>query len=180
MINNIFFKAEVFILLCLFTAYSYGFELNHIKSYKADFKQTIINPQGKVLDYSGKIYIKYPSLVLWEYIKPIEKSIYIKDDVVTIIEPDLEQAIITKLDNNIDIFKIFQNAKKISTNKYKTLYNNKYYYIIVKNNQIKNISYKDELDNNITIVFSNIDQNQLIATSIFEFMIPFEYDIIRK
>ncbi len=171
---------KIVILLFITLLYLYGFKLSDIKTYQANFIQTITNPQNKILKYKGNIYIKYPSSILWNYKEPIEKDIYIKQSIVTIIEPDLEQAIITNLEKNINIFDIFKNAKLISPNNYKALFNDTDYYINVKNNQIKSISYKDKLDNHIKIVFSKILQNRSISNNIFEFIIPLEYDTIRK
>ena len=170
---------KLFILL-ITMIYSFGIDISTLKSYQADFLQTIVNPQGKSLEYKGKIYILYPNLVLWNYKSPIEKDIYIKWDRVTIIEPELEQAIITTMQKQINMIDLFKNAKKVSQNHYETIFQNKLYRLDLDNNIVKSISYDDDLDNKVLIKFTNIKQNQKIKESTFDYIIPFEYDIIRK
>ena len=171
-------KKLVIIFMIIFNCY--GFNLFDIKTYKADFKQIVINSQNKKVLYSGTIYIKDPFYILWEYKTPVEKNIYIKKNRVTIIEPELEQAIVTNLQNEINLIKLLQQSKKVSENQYKSIFNDRVYFIKIDNNKISQIKYKDQLDNTIQIKFFNIKQNQLIKNQIFDFVIPFDYDIIKR
>jgi len=155
-------------------------EIHNIQTYKADFKQIITNQSNKDIVYNGKIFIKSPFSILWIYDEPIVKYVYINDNKVAIIEPDLEQAIITKLSQEINIFKLLTESKKISDELYKNTVNNIEYSMIIKNNQLKQITYKDEIDNNVNINFSNIKQNINIDNNKFKYEIPYDYDIIRK
>ena len=51
-----------------------AFFLNKLESYQADFKQTIINEQGVVLETStGKVYMQNPGRYRWEYEHPYEQ-----------------------------------------------------------------------------------------------------------
>ena len=99
---------------------------------------------------------------------------------VTIIEPELEQVIVTKLNKEINILTLIKNAKKITVNKYVSNFNNTNYYLDFKNDILNSITYEDELENSIVINFFNIKQNTLIENSLFKFIIPQEYDVLKK
>lgn len=157
-----------------------GNDIKDITTYQANFKQIITNQSNKDIIYNGKLFIKNPNLILWIYNEPMKKYVYINNKDVTIIEPELEQAIITKLSQEIDIFRILKESKKISKNIYENKINNILYSIKFKNNKLKNISYKDEIDNNVNITFNHIEENIDINNSIFKYKIPYDFDIIRK
>jgi outer membrane lipoprotein carrier protein len=155
--------------------------IKSFSTFSADFKQTIINKFNNSIKYEGEMRIKKPSFGLWIYKYPVTKRIFINRQNVVIDEPDLEQAIITKIDKNINFLKIFENAKLQKKNTYIANFNDKEYKIITdKKEIIKTISYKDELDNSVVIEFFNIKINRDIKNSIFIFAIPKSYDIIKE
>jgi len=167
------------ILLLLFATASFA-NIQNINSFEADFKQSIVNDQNKTILYYGHIIASKPQYALWKYTKPIEKSVYILPNRAIIVEPELEQAIIKKIGKNFDFFKLIQNAQKISNNKYLARYNNNTFIITIHKNMIKSISYKDELENSVTINFTNQIENKKIDKKEFEPNIPDDYDIIRN
>ena len=171
-------KLLISFILVLF--YADASNLKDVNSYQASFIQSIVNSSGKEILYNGSIYIKEPSDVLWKYNDPIEKNVYILSNQVIIIEPDLEQVIISTLKEEINILDLLKNPTKISQNKYEAIIYDKKYILTIINDQLTQIDYKDEIDNIVTIYFKNIKQNQPISSSIFKFKIPREYDIIRK
>jgi outer membrane lipoprotein carrier protein len=149
-------------------------------TFEAVFKQSIINSSNSEIIYNGKLYIKEPALVLWRYDSPVKKDVYINDDEVIIIEPELEQVIVSKLQKELNILKILNDAKKINSNTYETtLYDTKYF-LQIKNNELEKISYKDELDNKVTISFTDIRSNHQISNKTFKYTIPSDFDILRK
>ena len=166
-----------FLLLLLATA-SFA-NIQNINSFEADFKQTIIDDQNKTILYEGHIVATKPQYALWNYTKPIQKSVYILEKKAIIIEPELEQAIIKKIGKNFDFFKLIKNAKKIKENKYLARYNNTTFIITIDANTIKKISYKDEFENHVTIEFNNQKENKKIDKKVFEPNIPDDFDIIR-
>jgi outer membrane lipoprotein carrier protein len=166
------------ILLTFFVTLSFA-SLGEIDSFEADFTQSITDDKGKKLTYTGHIIASKPQSALWNYIKPVKKDIYISEYSVTIIEPEIEQVIIRKISSNFDIFKLIKNAKEIEKNRYLTTYKNTKFSITTKNNLIKSISYIDEFDNNVEIIFKNQKQNKEINKEIFYPNIPVEYDIVR-
>jgi len=154
--------------------------IEDIKTFEANFSQIITNSSNKKIIYSGKIYMQEPSKLVWKYQTPIIKNVYMDKDFAIIDEPELEQAIFTSLKKEINIVTLLKNAKQIKENLYEaSMYETKYK-IALKNRRIKTINYKDELENKIEIVFTNILQNHDINESIFKFIPPFDYDIIRK
>jgi len=155
-------------------------DLQDVKTFEASFTQTIINPSGNEVKYTGLLHIQEPDKIKWQYKDPIEKLVYVKKNSVTIIEPELEQAIITKIDQEINILNLLKNAKKTSDNNYLSLFNNVEYSLTIENKKLTKIAYKDEIENNVIITFTNVQQNHSIAKDIFLFTIPFEFDIIKK
>jgi len=167
-------------LLLIFSSSLLGFNFDKIDTFQADFSQSIFNQSGKEIKYTGKVFLKKPFKILWEYSEPIQKNVYLIDNNVTIIEPDLEQAIFSKIDKEINILKIIQSGKEIAPNTYESILYNRPYQFLISNNQLSSIQYTDDVDNKIVINFSNISQNQPIKDAIYRFDIPSEYDIIRK
>ena len=151
-----------------------------MKSFEASFIQTITNPSGNIVKYSGLIYIQETNKIKWQYQDPIEKLVFIDKNLVTIIEPELEQAIITKIDQEINILNLLKDANKISKNNYVSQYNSIKYSLKLIAGKLTQISYQDELENNIVISFKNIKQNHQIPAKIFKFSIPLDFDIIKK
>jgi outer membrane lipoprotein carrier protein len=168
---------QKFLLLCLATATFAN--MNKINSFEADFTQKIVDDKGKVILYSGHISAKKPQYALWKYIKPINKSVYILEGKAVIVEPDLEQAIVKKIGKNLDFFKLVENAKKISEDKYLAHYNNTTFIIQTKDGVMNSISYKDEFENKVVIDFTHQKENQKIDKKVFEPIIPDDYDVIR-
>ncbi len=149
-----------------------------VKSFKADFKQVVTDDKGKQLLYDGHIQATNPKYALWQYMTPIEKSIYITPNKITIIEPEIEQVLIRNLSSDFDFFRMIKYAKKISENSYVTFLNDSKYTIRIKDDLIDSISYIDEFGNTVEITFKNQFQNIEISKEIFTPLIPKNYDII--
>ena len=155
-------------------------DIKNLDSFFGNFKQTITSDSKSVIEYSGKVFIKKSGKILWQYETPIKKNVYIDDNVAIVDEPELEQAIFTKLDNEINIIKLLNEAKKVDNENYVSTVNGIKYSIRAINDKISKITYKDELDNLVAINFLNIVQNGEISDEIFKFIIPSNYDVIRK
>ena len=95
-------------------------------------------------------------------------------------KPELEQAIFTQLESEINIIKLLNNSKKVDNSTYKTNIEDVDYTIKVTGDRIDEIIYKDKLENNVQIKFSNVSQNGEISDEIFKFTVPPSYDVIRK
>lgn len=146
---------------------------------KADFVQTIINDKNVTIVYKGDMLAKRPSFAMWHYSEPVEKSVYITANKVTIVEPELEQAIIKRLDNSIDILAILSNATKITDEKYMAFYHDKEYTITLDKQKVDTIIYKDAFGNRVSIVFDQQEINIKLDDALFNAIIPLDYDIIK-
>jgi outer membrane lipoprotein carrier protein len=172
---------RVFFTICFFAlSFLNANDIKNLDSFFGNFKQTITSDSKSVIEYNGKVFIKKSGKILWQYETPIKKNVYIDNTMAIVDEPELEQAIFTKLDNEINIIKLLNEAKKIDNENYVSTINGIKYSIKVQDNKISKITYKDELDNLVNINFLNIVQNGDIADEIFKFIIPSHYDVIRK
>ncbi|WP_320034226.1 LolA-like outer membrane lipoprotein chaperone [Halarcobacter sp.] len=174
-----FYRMFLFCVLLLIPAWA-NIDFEKIKTFKADFVQTITNESGKEIIYKGKIFVKNSGKVLWKYIEPIKKDVYIIGQNVIIDEPELEQAIFTSLEKSIDILQLIKDAKKLRENLYEAQLYDNIYYIEVIDNSVKQIFFKDELSNKVLIEFHNNVENIDIDDSIFIFTAPDYYDVIEK
>ena len=146
----------------------------------SDFKQTITNEENTQIVYEGSFYATTQSKALWIYRKPVEKKIYFNKNRVVILEPELEQAIITNLDNVPNITELLKKSIKKENGTYETVYDNTTYVIHTKNKEIKQITYNDKLENSIKIELLNQTINTVLDDSLFKVTIPFDFDVITQ
>ena len=150
-----------------------------IESLQADFEQRIVDEKGKSILYRGTLWAQRPDAALWHYTEPVEKRIYVRHGEVIIIEPDLEQAVIRRLNEDIDLLTILARAEETGPERYEARYGTQIFDIQLKKGVIDTISYRDGFDNRVTITFSAQRQNESIDPARFEATIPGDYDIIR-
>lgn len=150
-----------------------------ISSFNARFEQTIIDDNGKTIRYSGELWASKPQYALWVYQKPIQKSVYINANKVTVIEPQIEQVTLRTLDNEIDFLQIIQKSKRVDDEHYTATVKGQTYAITFKDDVLNTISYTDGYDNRVTIKFLSALQNRPIDTSRFKPLIPSDFDIIK-
>lgn len=156
-------------------------KLQNLKSFSADFTQTLTSKEEaktQVITYKGKISAKAPQRVLWEYKSPVPKEIYINSGEMIIYEPKLNQAIIKRLEENLDIFSILKKAKKVDSTHFKAKILDQEYNIIIKDGILSEINFIDSLENSVSIVFSKVQVNINLNSGIFEYKPSSEVDII--
>lgn len=153
--------------------------LDSMTTFDADFVQSITDEQNKTIHYNGHIVASKPQNARWSYFKPIKKEVYINDFEATIVEPEIEQVIVRQIESNFDFFKIISKAKKNSQNSYTANYKETQFTIKMNGELIESISYKDEFENKITILFKNQKQNQAVSKTLFNPVYPLTFDIIR-
>ena len=153
--------------------------INNIDSFEADFTQSITDEKNKVLTYSGHLIASKPQNALWRYDRPVQKDVYINSFQVTIVEPEIEQVIIRKIESSFNLFNMLKNTKQIDENTYEASYKNLTFKIIKKDDSIESISYIDEFENSVKIVFKNQVSNKKIEEKVFTPRYPLEFDIIR-
>ncbi len=169
-------KKITLILLLNLSVYA---SINTITSFDADFIQKITDDKNKILLYKGHIVASKPQNAFWKYSFPIQKDVYITRFEVTIVEPEIEQVIIRKISNDFDFFKMIKNARKIKKNIYQANYKDTIFTISTKNSYIDSISYLDNFENIVKIVFSNQRQNIKIDKEVYKAKFPLDYDVIR-
>ena len=157
-------------------------DIRDLDSFKASFVQVIVSNSQNKIEYTGDVFIKKSGKILWKYKTPVVKNVYINNDYAVVDEPELEQAIYTKLDSEINIIKLLNNSKKVNENSYTTKIEDVDYLIKTSktDGKISYIKYKDKLENDVEIKFSNVVQNGEIQDEIFKFNVPANYDVIRK
>jgi len=165
-------------ILLLSSSISFA-SMDNINSFEADFTQRVTDDKNASLNYSGHVVASKPQNAVWNYTLPIKKDVYINRFNVIVVEPEIEQVIIRKIESNFDFFSMMQNAKKVKKNIYKANYKESAFTIITENNLIKSISYKDEFENDVKISFKNQKQNIKIKDEVFMAKYPLEFDIIR-
>lgn len=176
------FYKMIFVFIVFFIALNATADIKNLESFKANFTQSIKSIDNKVIEYKGEVFIKNTGKILWKYKTPIEKNVYILNDFAIVDEPELEQAIYTQLQSEINIIKLLKTSKKINENSYIANIDNTDYLIESSKytNEIEIIKYKDKLDNSVEIKFENQISNKDIHDDIFKFTAPEHYDIIRK
>ncbi|GAA9994401.1 LolA-like outer membrane lipoprotein chaperone [Helicobacter pylori] len=153
--------------------------LQHLQSFSAHFKQVL--KSEKPLVYYGVLKAKAPNWALWVYEKPLKKEIYMNDKEVVIYEPNLFQATITPLKDKTDFFTILKQLKKQADGSFQTTINKTTYRLVFKDGKPFSLEFKDEMNNLVTITFSQAEINPTIADEIFVFKPKDEnIDIVRQ
>lgn len=155
-------------------------KLESFKTIQSDFTQSVTNDHNKTIAYQGKLYATKEKKALWIYETPVAKQIYFNHTSVVIIEPELEQVIMTTLENTPNIAQLMQEAKEIAPNTYAAIFMDTTYTIYASNHHIEKVTYKDKLDNRVEILFSNQSLNLFLDDVLFKADIPIGYDIIRQ
>ena len=150
-----------------------------LSSFNSKFIQTIIDDNNKKIVYYGELWASKPQNALWVYQKPIQKSVYINAQQITVVEPQIEQVTLRKLGDEIDFLAIVKKAKPIDANRYSATVNAQTYIVEFKNDLLTSISYKDGFDNQVSIRFTDPLQNRPIESSRFKALIPSDYDVIK-
>jgi len=149
------------------------------KSLQSDFTQ-VVNSEGKSVSYQGRFYANSDNTALWIYESPTPKRIYFSAERVVVIEDELEQAVISRLDDTPNLTQILAAAKQIEPALYKADYDGVDYLIAMKNGLPLNIDYKDKLGNKIKITLKNPVKDAEISKETLTPIIPQGYDIINQ
>ena len=150
------------------------------KAFKANFLQQVTNTKGRVIKYRGKIYYNSPSRTKWLYKSPTKKEVCTRGHKLTVIDHDLEQVSYYNINKGFNLSRVLKKARHHKGNMYVTTYKGKYYTIVLDNQgRVQQIAYKDNLDNTVNIIFTNIKyRNSLLPNSKFVCARPKNYDTI--
>ena len=159
---------------CVF-AFAGGIEFNTLS---ANFSQTVQSDDAKI-SYGGDFSATKEHAV-WHYKTPTIKNIFFSFTKVVVIEPELEQAIITNIKETPNLTAILASAKPNKNGIYEASFDDVKYYIELKNEIVSSIKYTDKLGNDVQISFSNVRKNAPVNEAIFKPVIPKSYDIITQ
>lgn len=148
-------------------------------SFEANFEQSITSDTGKKISYSGKIQCSLP-YIKWNYITPTKKDVCTDTQELIVVDHDLEQISLYQMDDNLDLGAIIKNAKPHRKTVYIASYKNRSYTLQVDGKQrLSRIAYKDNLDNNVLIIFRDMQyNNQKITEKEMRCAMPITYDQI--
>ena len=149
-------------------------EFNTLQS---DFRQ-IVTSKNKSITYSGHFIAHSRFGAFWHYKSPALKYVYFSKSNVTVLEPDLEQAVITDISDAPNLRTLLANAKEVSKDKYEASFDDTTYTLRVRNNMPAQINYTDKLGNKVVITLSNTRKNEPINEGLLEPKIPQNYDIL--
>ncbi|AFL68739.1 LolA-like outer membrane lipoprotein chaperone [Sulfurospirillum barnesii] len=169
------FSLFLFILTSLLFA-----KMDHFQTIQSNFSQKVTNDQNTTIIYEGLFYATNDKKALWIYEKPVSKKIYFNQNRVLIVEPELEQVIITTLQNTPNIAQLLQEAKEVKPNTYITQFMETTYTILAQKGTIEKVMYRDKLDNAVEIVFYNQTTNLFLDDELFKGEIPKGYDVVRE
>jgi outer membrane lipoprotein carrier protein len=172
-----------------------------LNSFNADFVQIVKDSNNQIIDESvGRVMFKKPNYFRWEYKSPSKNEIISDGEFLYLYDPDLKQVIVSKLDKQIgmspamllvsDNVHEFFNTKLISNSSNKTKYEatpkdleRAFFKQIIFNfnlDRLKEIKVIDNFDNETTIQFFKIIQNQDINEGKFFFNYPDDIDVINN
>lgn len=157
----------------------FGFA-DSVRSFSADFTQQITDDTNQTITYEGHIDATRPDKARWEYFKPVEKSVFVIGHKVTIIEPELEQAIVKTFRDEIDLFKILSKAEQLDGETYLATHKSQQFLIKIRDDVPMAISYKDAFENTVRILFSQQKINRSYPDALFTPNIPAGYDLLSE
>ncbi|MDC0931817.1 outer membrane lipoprotein chaperone LolA [Methylophilaceae bacterium] len=172
-----------------------------LNSFNADFVQIVKDSTNQIIDESaGSVMFKKPNYFRWEYKAPSKNEIISDGEFLYLYDADLKQVIVSKLDKQIgmspamllvsdNVHKFF-NTKLISNSSKRTKYEatpkdleRAFFKQIIFNfnlDRLKEIKVIDNFDNETTIQFFKIIQNQDINEGKFLFNYPDDIDVINN
>ncbi len=150
------------------------------KSFVASFTQIVKNNKGKTIKYKGKVYFNAPSETKWNYYSPTKKEVCSSGKQLIVIDHDLEQVSYFSISKGLDLSKVLKSAKLHHGRTYTTEFKGKLYTIILRENgKLEQIAYKDNLDNQVNIIFTTIQyRKNLLPSSYFVCPRPKGYDSV--
>ncbi|CAA6800666.1 MAG: Outer membrane lipoprotein carrier protein LolA [uncultured Sulfurovum sp.] len=166
------------------------------QNFKTDFHQSITNEKGKVINYEGTVLFKNlkeslanimgeetnytRSLFKWSYTVPTKKEVCTDGTQLIVVDHDLEQVSNYLIEEGMNLDEILKIANKISSTDYQATYKDIEYLITLDDKaQLQQIVYVDSLDNNVKIIFKNMNYNTTVNETSLECSAPEVYDIIK-
>lgn len=165
-----------------------------VKDITADFTQRSSIQGFEERVFEGRLYLKKPGMVRWDYLMPVSQKIFIRGDKVILYLPEEKQAIVQTISDHpdaepamgllsdiekwqeifdikvggdtLDIYKIELHPKAmLLVDKVQVEIDKKSFYIT-------GMSIFEKSGNRVTFNFSNIKSDSGLKESLFDFKIP--------
>ena len=203
--NNKYIKKNKYILFLIIIFYvqsSFAFDyfsyMDNLNSFYTFFKQNTYNDNGLLIKSSeGYMLYKKQSKYILEYKYPNIVKFVSDGNFITTYDEDLEQAIIQSTNNKEknNIVDIMTNEKLIKKNftlntntfddekhiKFKPIDNeirNNVFLLVIKKNKIERITFMNDFDQSVTMIFKDFEKNIEVLDSSFKIDIPENFDVI--
>ena len=203
--NNKYIKKNKYILFLIIIfnvpssfAFDYFSYMDNLNSFSTFFKQNTYNDNGLLIKSSeGYLLYKKQSKYILEYKYPNIVKFVSDGNFITTYDEDLEQAIIQSTNNKEknNIVDIMTNKKLIKKNftlntntidgekhiKFKPIDNeirNNVFLLVIKKNKIERITFMNDFDQSVTMIFKDFEKNIEVLDSSFKIDIPENFDVI--
>ncbi len=201
-INNRIIKLSILIYTLLLSGntlsldFSYQKFIIELKSFSTLFQQVVSDEEGKLVqkNYGNMIY-KKPKKFRIEYVMPNNILLVSDGDFLTTYDKELNQVVISKIDDEsnkiIEMLSDFDSIKRKYI--YSTHQDNKDIFVefipkdsstsgeiflVINNGRIKEINFYNEINQKVTVKFDKFEKNMKIKSSVFNFKIPKEADVL--
>jgi len=151
------------------------------KSFQSNFKQSITNEKNQKITYQGRILFSAPNSFKWIYTSPTKKEVCSDGKRLIVVDHDLEQVSSYLIDRGLDLSAILAKSKLHRKSVYIATYRDKSYTIQTDTQKrLSRIAYRDNLDNNILIIFEKMkySSKKSIKDKKMKCKIPNKYDQI--
>jgi len=169
------------------------------KTMRADFSQVVTDKQGrKVQEVQGVMQLKRPNKFRWDYNKPFEQQIISDGKQIWLYDTELAQVIVRGISKALGSspaallaggesleknFKLMDTARKdnlewVSALPLEPDSGFEKIFLGFSDSQLQKMELTDSFGHNISIVFSNLAQNNSISDGIFVFKVPKGVDLI--
>ncbi|MDC0602084.1 outer membrane lipoprotein chaperone LolA [Aliiglaciecola sp.] len=170
--------------------------LKGLKTFKAQFKQTVNDAQGELLQESGgELSLKQPNLMLWQVIEPDENQMIADGQTLWYVDPFVEQVTAVQQAQSVanNPVVLLTDPDNTSWQDFSIHLLNDEYVIEALNPEsqiarlilqfdkqgvLSSLRFIDRQQQISALQFSNIEQNQTITDDVFVFALPegFEMD----
>lgn len=199
-----------FILLSISTAHAAELtaldrlveRLAPVKDIQGDFIQFVVDARGtRVQDTKGRFKAMRPDFFYWATKEPLEQEIFVADDLVTVYDPDLEQATIQAMNEDFSATpSILFNGNadelsKVFNVEFRELEEGEEQFLLFpkekeslfellrvrfKGGRISDMRISDSLGQDTTVSFIQTQINTGLTPDDFRADLPSETDIIRQ
>lgn len=169
------FQGEYMRIAWFLIIFSLSIYAKPIDSFEAHFAQTVTSEQNNSVTYNGKVFFQKDK-ALWHYKSPSEKMIFIHPHSVTVIEPPLEQAIISKHNEMQRMQSLLEEW--LEEGEKEIEFDSIIYKVTFQNGLPKYIDYLDGLENSVRIIFKDVKINSSINPEYLNPQIPEKFDIL--